>query len=646
MKVRMSYGCILRLGRESGVRAMAREGYRPEIDGMRALAVASVVLFHLKVPLFDGGFVGVDVFFVISGFLITGLIRTEHQRGTFSFANFYVRRIRRLFPALLVTLAVTLVAGAFVLAPSRLESLSDSVILASLSASNVLFWLQSGYFDVDASLKPLLHTWSLGVEEQFYIIWPALIVGILHFRRRTILAVLFGLAVVTLAATEYVVDVDAAAAFYLMPFRVSEFLVGTALVWLVRREISSNVIKEGVCALGLGLIAVAVVRYTPQTRFPGISALLPCLGAALLIVGGSARYLGTLLTNPASVWIGRISYSLYLVHWPLLTLYGYWRFEPLSLAERVGVLAVSVLLASVMYVAVEQPFRRGKWIAGASPLRVYGAASACVVLLLASSLVTVNFSGGASAGVRLDAETIKALKGKRMTLLRRECQERGWEQCHNPVAGKMNVLVVGDSMAVDGYNALLTALPDANVVMSTVGGCPPYDDMQHLLPTNHPHRQRCIEINQKRFDPAYIASFDAIAVVVLYDWYTPEHLERFLQKVRSVSGQMPIFIFGNYFKLNTECWELIERLGPQSCQSKEFVESEFGFEPELADLSRKYDNVFFLSLKQAFCGDGTCTYALGDVPFTWDEFHLSYEFSVEMGKRFTSTVRQALGVRS
>jgi peptidoglycan/LPS O-acetylase OafA/YrhL len=343
---------------------MDKTGYRPEVDGLRALAVAAVVLFHLRLPYFEGGFVGVDVFFVVSGYVITRLIYRELMSGEFTFSGFYVRRIRRLFPALFVTLAATFFAACLIYTETPRHDLARSLAFAALSASNVFFWQHSGYFDGDATLKPLLHTWSLAVEEQFYIAWPAIFIGmcLVLKRRIAIILAVIGVGFISLVATELVLGFDPAQAFYLMPYRGSEFAAGAALVLIEDLEIRNDIVKEMACVLGLILIAGAIVWYSPATRFPGLSAILPCAGAALIIVGGSARYVGVLMKNAGAVWIGRISYSLYLVHWPLFTLYGYWNLHPLGVSARLGVAIVSLLLAWAMYIFVEQPFRRPRTI--------------------------------------------------------------------------------------------------------------------------------------------------------------------------------------------------------------------------------------------------------------------------------------------
>jgi hypothetical protein len=216
--------------------------------------------------------------------------------------------------------------------------------------------------------------------------------------------------------------------------------------------------------------------------------------------------------------------------------------------------------------------------------------------------------------------------------------------CDVFLPGKNNILVVGDSMAMDAYNALVTLFPDANIVHSGLGGCPPYDEMGHLVGSNWPRLQECIELNRRRFDPSYFRQFDVVAIDVLYGWYKPEHLEHFLSALRRSASKIPILVFGNYVQLSIECGDLAERLGIRACGNDEFIKSKFLYEDELKHISRRY-GATFVSEKDAFCQNGECEYALGMIPFTWDKFHLSFEFAVELARRSEKQIRDAVDWR-
>src|SRR5436309_10032587 len=273
---------------EAGAPAMPRQlKYRSDIDGLRAIAVVPVVLYHAGVQSFAGGFVGVDVFFVISGYLITALVASEVRGGHFSLVRFYERRIRRIFPALFTVVAFSCVTASFFFMPMDFKRFGASVAAMTLFASNFLFWRQSGYFDAAADLKPLLHTWSLAVEEQFYFVFPIVLVWILRLRRNRWQAVIIVSATVSFAWSVWQVAEDPTAAFYLPLARAWELLVGSLLALSIVPAIGRRFWNEAAGIMGIGLIAWSVLRFSAETPFPGINALLPCAGAALIIHSGT-----------------------------------------------------------------------------------------------------------------------------------------------------------------------------------------------------------------------------------------------------------------------------------------------------------------------------------------------------------------------
>jgi peptidoglycan/LPS O-acetylase OafA/YrhL len=335
--------------------------YRPDIDGLRAVAVIAVVLHHLLPKSLTGGYVGVDVFFVISGFLITRIIANEIRSGTFSYADFYERRARRILPALFAVVVAVLVAGWFVLLPTDYLGTLRAAIGSVLFSANLVFWrqLREGYFANDAKDNPLLHMWSLGVEEQFYLFFPVfLILGLKLFEKR-FAAVLLLLAAASLALSEALVDSKTVAVFFLLPFRAWELAVGCLLALSEPRAPRSAAGAQAMAVAGLLAIVVPAFTLTPDSRFPGLLALAPVLGAAMLIRQGAsqATLVHRLLSARAVVLVGLASYSLYLWHWPIIV------FARHLLGLRdLGVWAVPVLLLSLgaawlSYIWVERPFR-------------------------------------------------------------------------------------------------------------------------------------------------------------------------------------------------------------------------------------------------------------------------------------------------
>jgi peptidoglycan/LPS O-acetylase OafA/YrhL len=332
--------------------------YRADIDGIRAVAVLSVVLFHAFPKLVPGGFAGVDAFFVVSGYLITSIIVTDLDAGSFNFTEFYARRVRRLFPALVVVLAVTLALGFWLLLPEQLASLAKNTIASALFSANLMLLSETGYFGIDASLKPLLHLWSLGVEEQFYLIWP---IALSLTPRRFTLALIVVVMIGSFALNVVLIGRYPDAAFYLPFTRVWELMAGAILLRVslknvVAREIFSVAALVGTCLI-LGF-------YNRQTPFPGWAALAPVAvaGAALLAQGSLLSR--TLLSNPVAVFIGRISYPLYLWHWPLLVFGKAYPLRTLTRPELVGLVLMAFALAWLTYELIERPVRSGRFAAG------------------------------------------------------------------------------------------------------------------------------------------------------------------------------------------------------------------------------------------------------------------------------------------
>jgi len=333
--------------------------YREDIDGLRAIAVLAVVLFHAKMPGFSGGFVRVDVFFVISGYLITGLIAHDHANGRFAFSTFYFRRIRRIVPALLCVYAASMLLAALLMLPGDMRTFGQSLTSSALFYANHFFYSQSGYFGGPSDLKPLLHTWSLSIEEQFYLVWPLLFLVLARWRAGWVQYFVWTAAAISLAASEIMVGRDRQAAFFLAPFRTCELLLGAALALLPRRPRMSPGLAELASRAGLVMIVTSVVLLDETEAFPGLLAVPPCLGAALLVFTGMDQRpaVNRLLSTPPAVTIGRISYPLYLWHWPLLAFARYHLDRPLQWEEIGGLLGVSLLAACATYRCVEQPAR-------------------------------------------------------------------------------------------------------------------------------------------------------------------------------------------------------------------------------------------------------------------------------------------------
>jgi peptidoglycan/LPS O-acetylase OafA/YrhL len=369
--------------------------YRPDVDGLRAIAVMLVLNFHTFPAAMPGGFIGVDVFFVISGFLITGIIARELGQKRFSLLTFYGRRIRRIFPALIVVLCAVLVLGWLWMLPAAFAQLGSDTFASAAFFANIALLLQSGYFDVESAKKPLLHLWSLGIEEQFYLFWPLVLMLAARMRLR-IVVVASVLGVASFVLNVALIGSNPVATFYLPFTRAFELLVGAVLACRWDRVSQTGAVSNWRAWVGIALIAAASIVLDSHRAFPGWWALLPVAGTALLLSAPSAWACRTVLASPPLVWIGLISYPLYLWHWPLLVFFAIIKFAPPTLPERELILLLSVPLAWATYRFVEMPIRFGR----PSARKIAGLCGAMVLVALAGAVVV----WGRGFDLRLPAE--------------------------------------------------------------------------------------------------------------------------------------------------------------------------------------------------------------------------------------------------
>jgi len=460
--------------------------YRADIEGLRAVAVLSVLLFHLGVPGFGGGFVGVDIFFVISGFLITGLIKRDVERGVFSFQRFYLRRARRILPALFATILISYCVGFLLLIPEHFRQLGLSGAAAALSLSNVYFWAHSGYFDLAAKYQPLLHTWSLSVEEQFYLLFPPFLAAASRLRSR--LAIPGLIAIVGLASLllsigvqhSYSAIVDRlpdrvafflpdgpTTIFYLPMFRAFEFVIGALVLWIPAPR--DRRILELLFALGVAILCYVITRYDDRMPFLGANALPPCLGAALCIYAGTADRSALLLRNPLATFIGKISYSIYLVHWPLLVFVRYYLYRELQPIESTSVFLLSLAIGFASYRWIEQPFRRQQRVSS-RPLVSY--ASAAIAVSLCGYVITSPAVFKWRLGEDIaDIATKRYAVGGKVTpdyMGSLGCPDL----CEFGNLGNPKITIVAGDSIVDHYTKTLLAMsPDRHFKLIQAGSC-------------------------------------------------------------------------------------------------------------------------------------------------------------------------------
>jgi peptidoglycan/LPS O-acetylase OafA/YrhL len=454
--------------------------YRPDIDGLRALAVLPVLFFHAGFAFAPGGFVGVDVFFVISGYLITLLIHGEMTSGRFSLLHFYERRVRRLFPALCAVLAVCAAVSAWLLLPQDLRYFGGSLTATTAFLSNVFFWLEAGYFDVAAERKPLLHTWSLAVEEQFYLLFPLFLLLVLRYLPRRVVTVTAAVTLLSLLGSEWALRNTDSAAFYLAPFRAWELGLGALLALGAVPAARSRKVATAAAWLGLAAIGTAVVAFSWQTPFPGLSALLPCLGTALVIWAGSGPPVvaSRLLGGRPLVFIGLISYSLYLWHWPLLVFARHYAVRDLTVGESSMVLAAATVLAAASWRYIERPFRGSHALL--TRRQLFAAAGSLLALLGLAGLALVASSGWPQ---RLDATTLQLLAGADDRNPSLDSDDlRAGKACRLGAPGDPTIIVWGDSHAdtlLEAFDGLGTASGQAVLFLGKIG-CAPLLDVDRI----------------------------------------------------------------------------------------------------------------------------------------------------------------------
>ena len=334
--------------------------YRADIDGLRAIAVLVVVFYHARLKYFSGGYVGVDIFFVISGYLITTIILRELDENGFSLARFYERRIRRIFPALFACMGGTLLISSIFFDANEFQEFSKSLIATTLFSSNILFWTQSGYFDAPSELKPLLHTWSLAVEEQFYIFFPLLLFFLVRYLRPQLRFILISIAISSFAVNVYYLNNDPSGAFYLVHMRIWELIIGSILATNYFSKKTLPYIRNLLGLTGLGMLIGSIFLYTIDTPFPGTAAVLPTLGTALIIYSGdrSETLVNRILSFWPLVFIGQISYSLYLWHWPMIVFARYYAIIELKPLEIIALLVAILIISTLSWHFVEKPFRQ------------------------------------------------------------------------------------------------------------------------------------------------------------------------------------------------------------------------------------------------------------------------------------------------
>jgi peptidoglycan/LPS O-acetylase OafA/YrhL len=603
--------------------------YRPDIDGLRAIAVLTVVFYHYGVAPFTGGFVGVDVFFVISGYLITRNLFSDLRDNSFSLMRFYDRRFRRILPALLVVLAACLALGYVLLLPGDYARLGESGVYAAFGLSNFFFLWHSDYFDAAAEMQPLLHTWSLAVEEQFYLFWPLIMWSTLRLGKSTtiLLAVLSVMAIASFAAAVYWAEHDQPLAFFMLPTRAWELAVGAALVFAP--VIKSRAVAETMGWLGLALICYAVIILDSSYLFPGWNALYPCLGAALLVWPKEGRSIPSqLLSLKPAVQIGLISYSLYLWHWPVLVFFRHYTHGAMPDGPEASMLiAASVVAAWASLRWVERPARnmrsdgsthRRSVVLGAAGMTVLGASSFYV-------------SWGNGLPWRVDQQARHYLSYDGYIPVRRGggCTVRevpvdgSVHRCLERLTGKPRILIIGDSYATQLDEPILARSRDERVRITVIGnnGCRPVLDS--IGPS------QCTSLMALTFSE-FIEQGDYDAVILAARWRNGQHdkLRETVEKILlSVDN---VYVVGQPLEYQVGLPTL---LASESLPRRNHDLTNFARYAEVLELETRMKDaleglpVVYVSPLEALCGkNGVCRTVTDDgTPIQFDYGHLTPE---------------------
>jgi len=622
--------------------------YRPDIDGLRAIAVLSVVIYHVGLPL-HGGYVGVDIFFTISGYLIGSIILRETADGKFTFAKFYERRIRRIFPALLAMLLVSTVLAYRYLLPAELVDYSRSLIFAAISGSNFYFLQQSGYFDAPASSKPLLHTWSLAVEEQFYFVIPLLLVSLRRFAPRRVDQSIFCIAFLSLIYSVYGTFHNPATAFYLPQTRAWELLCGAILALDSCPRPTSAWARHTLGIVGMSLIGGSIIYYRPSTPFPGLAAIPPCLGSALIIAagGGGSNIVGRVLSFRPIVFVGLISYSLYLWHWPIIVYnsLGFTFVHGLSIHQvQAMLLTASLVIAVLSWRFVELPFRAGGLQLERSTLFT---ATALAVVLIASVSYACIATHGADWRFPPQAREVAAyLDGDQRDILEqyrnRTCfitsfsatlRDFPQNECMPDKPGEEKILLLGDSHAAAMWWGLNQVLQGVNVMQVTASGCKP---VLRQRPRQSPS---CVSIMDYALQQ-YLPSHKVDALLIQAHWDDGDLPSLGETLVWLHQRHIPVILFGPIVQYDSPLPRLlalsISRGDPQLPRAHRLLALS-SLDDQMAELAHNTWNVPYVSMLDLFCTPTRCTeYAAPGIPLQSDYGHLTKAGSILAAQRIVS----------
>ncbi|MFL6734617.1 MAG: acyltransferase family protein [Sphingomicrobium sp.] len=609
--------------------------YRADIDGLRAVAVVPIVLFHCGLTALSGGFVGVDIFFVISGFLITTIIVRDMDEAKFSILAFYRRRIVRIFPALFAMLILVVAAGAALLLPPEVRSLSDSGAATAAFVSNIFFWRDAGYFGGAAVTKPLLHTWSLGVEEQFYLFYPPMLLLVRRLWPGGLRPTLVLVAIVSFAVALFGAWRFPDAGFYLLPCRAWELAIGGLVALGAFPNLTSGRARSGASLLGLTLIIVGYLVIRDNFWFPAPWALLPCAGSALLIAYGRDAATARLLTMRVMRGLGAVSYSLYLWHWPIVTFYRLLYGNALPGVAVPALALASLGAATLSYFIVEQPFLR-RFRNGPASLICGLGVIAIATMAGAGIAVSANAArfrsippevGRVAAYLNYESSAAQAYQFRTGCFVDRD-HPMNFERCLTKDPTKRNVLLLGDSHAAHLWRALQLRQPDIRLIQATATGCRPIVDTKG--------DPLCVDVVRTALGP--LLADGRIKDVILAGRWVPEEADRLERTVKMLRARhIQVTVLGPIVEYEDDFPKLLARGIMQGdphvvegMRDPSRAALDRSLEPRLTAAGARY-----ISMQRLECPTGRCRLLTrGGAPYQSDYGHLTLSAAREIVTTF------------
>lgn len=647
---------------------MASLTYRTDISGLRAIAVLLVLLFHVGFQGVPGGFVGVDVFFVLSGFLITSIINRDLINNTFTYRDFYLKRIRRILPVLLFVLATTCIMAWFVMFPGDYERLMQGAGLSFLSFSNFYFNnITDGYWGTKAESIPLLHTWSLSVEEQFYLLWPAIMIGLFTFiSQKYHRFILLGATCVLLLLSEYLSIYAPNSAYYLLPARAFELIMGATLaLFLPKMRKIDPIVNHLLSLIGVIGILFSALTLSKSDVFPGFNAAIVCLSTVFILISGkdanNQGIVNRLLSNPILVFIGLISYSLYLWHWPIIGLLNYMAVDK-TLPVQIVIISISILLSIFTYYAIEQKFRSVYVFSFKKTAIIF---LAIPFVLLATSIVYVKETNGAAHRFASQGDTlINILLSKTYSdCSTKYCSELFENKLSNEI-NNADFLVIGDSHAksLEGFINVLANDSNQRGVVLSHGGTPFLIDVEQFNIGRDAVQPSFSQKNKDKLNAIKTFTGDTVIITGRYSHYLRENsgdafyyegdntdnatsinnfklsFEDTIQKILSLNKHLIIVKDVPEFDIDrARCPILNDMIGielncMESIPLSDVLEQRKVILDFFQHIEATYPEVDFIDMKALSCDSASCYLEQNGIPLYRDSNHINYIGAKALGE--------------